>query len=766
MNKNSATEICNYISSSAKKYYDYLLKNNKGISETAAKKIEKCGEYDFKVYFGEIIKDFDFIREIRFDGKAIPFSQFKFYNPAPLSVNIKVPEKFINLFVTSDKISFVTDYKEFVFRIYKRFNDDKRIQMPSSSPNINFNKDDFCDIKFTEIQLDSINNIFSSPLSYVWGSAGSGKTRYVLSYSILTYLMQNRPVLLCAPTNVALENALYAIIPIAQKYGIPIKKIFRDGTPSSDFFTKYPDCCRNDTNNEKTEKLNNRKRDLEKYCKICDTLNVLSDIENRIEFIKDSESELKRNIDDNEQLTLKANLLQKQIIDCDRDLYYINSIINKKKKSIIYKIKSAMSLSMADDEKLYNLLKELEEKKKITDSNKDILSEYEKQIDVNSKSVKELNSKIKSNEDAIKKQLIPLSKKPLDILNFDRLKQQIKEYRAKNELFIGYINTNYSFLNPDNVKDELKKTDNEIKELTDKIKKEQNEILLYSCTLDCLSSSPVQENYNFSHVFLDEACYTCISKAMLLFYSNAPITFLGDHLQLPPVCEFNDDDILLADNKSLFTWAQSGIYCCDLFSMDFDDCYQKYVQNDPEIPKELSVSQLNETHRFGVLLSKILNKYIYKSDFKSVLKTETEIYIIDAPHKSFVLKKRENIDEAMAIKRFLLKNKIDDFAVLTPYVNQVNLLKSVLPKKYESQILSIHKSQGQEWDTVIISISDTSNRYFTDVNNSASRGKQLLNTAISRTKNRLILVCDAGYWKKLNNQLISELVNIGKIFKV
>ena len=60
-----------------------------------------------------------------------------------------------------------------------------------------------------------------------------------------------------------------------------------------------------------------------------------------------------------------------------------------------------------------------------------------------------------------------------------------------------------------------------------------------------------------------------------------------------------------------------------------------------------------------------------------------------------------------------------------------------------------------------LSVSDTDNKFFTDINNSVSRGKQLLNTAISRTKKELILVCDTNYWNLADKQLISELIKIG-----
>ena len=87
----------------------------------------------------------------------------------------------------------------------------------------------------------------------------------------------------------------------------------------------------------------------------------------------------------------------------------------------------------------------------------------------------------------------------------------------------------------------------------------------------------------------------------------------------------------------------------------------------------------------------------------------------------------------------------------------------MIPFASTDNVYTIHKSQGQEWDTVFISVVDTENMFFTNTNNKISRGKQLMNTAISRAKKNLIIACDVNYWKSQDNQLITELIDIGEI---
>jgi superfamily I DNA and/or RNA helicase len=97
---------------------------------------------------------------------------------------------------------------------------------------------------------------------------------------------------------------------------------------------------------------------------------------------------------------------------------------------------------------------------------------------------------------------------------------------------------------------------------------------------------------------------------------------------------------------------------------------------------------------------------------------------------------------------------------LTPYRNQLKLLNQELPKaRREQRIMTVHASQGREFDTVILSVVDTHNKYFTDSTNKLSRGLQIINTAVSRAKKELIIVCDAEFWSEQNHQLISEIIN-------
>ncbi len=81
--------------------------------------------------------------------------------------------------------------------------------------------------------------------------------------------------------------------------------------------------------------------------------------------------------------------------------------------------------------------------------------------------------------------------------------------------------------------------------------------------------------------------------------------------------------------------------------------------------------------------------------------------------------------------------------------------------------MSIHKSQGQEWNTMIIFVVNFQSNgahgmWFTNTTNKMSKGLKVINTAVSRAKKRLILVGHHGFWIAQENQLLGELFRSGE----
>ena len=295
-----------------------------------------------------------------------------------------------------------------------------------------------------------------------------------------------------------------------------------------------------------------------------------------------------------------------------------------------------------------------------------------------------------------------------------------------------------------------------------------------AATLDSYIFRFIEDDLEVEHIFLDEAGYACAVKAMPLMRNNVPVTFLGDHLQLPPVCEMNDMEFQDEKQRDVFVWSKSAIHLSRLFDQSKQGAYDSYINNEETLNGKMTRVDLKHTHRFGKNLATVLNEYVYKNGFGSnSLRGETEIYFVhvetNVPQPRGLNDKptRESEAEALAIKQFIETTGLSDFAVLTPYINQVKLLGKLMPhNRNEGRILTVHGAQGKEWENVLLSVVDTDKKWFTDSRYAKSRGLFLLNTAVSRAKKRLIIFGNYYYWKKQHGQLIKGLLDVAEEWKM
>jgi len=768
-------ELKQFLYNSSKKYLEYLEKNNKGIQKVKVEKIVPADNNTYILIYEKTIPEFSFVTKIIINNNEYPIERFTFAAIDNKSVILIATNEGLRKILDSNcKIEFIVDFRQLVrnvmFKYYNSINDEKNsIYIPDErTPSENV-KRAFADVDFSEKQKDAINNIHSSPMSYIWGGAGSGKSKYVLSYAAASYVLKNKAILVTAPTNYALENALRAIIDVLRKYDINIEHVQRFGNPSIKFSTEYPQCCENDELQKAIKYTENKIKIIdelilqnENVLKLQKNYEKLSERENiRYACIKksiekdDFESRIKIQYDKYQKLSEEKSALDEQLKSLKRKN---DSFLTKIKGKLHFKNQISESINVIQ-EKIKNNVKEREEKR-------NALSELNKKYDEIVRSISDSTKLLNKTENEIINFVNSINAE-YNFVYFDLeiLKNVIKSDITKSLKQLKKIQSTYNKKLPATLQEAYEERNNlkeKLEALTAKYKKCNLGTFVYGYTLDKyvvtdLSFDKIHQK--IVHVFLDEACYSPVAKTAALFYMNCPITFLGDHKQLPPVSELKED--LNEELKELFIWEQAGIYAAELFNMNPANQYNNFKNNKEIIPQILSVSMLNETYRFGKSIAAILEKYVYKTGYYSRAKNETEITVIDSPKISSNKQKRENIDEAMAIKEYINQNNIEDFAIITPYNNQCELLKKVIPE-HKHNIITIHKSQGQEWDTVIISISDKESMYFTD----SSKFPELLNTAVSRAKKHLIIVCDAKYWSKFQNQMIGAFVRIKNPIKI
>jgi hypothetical protein len=362
----------------------------------------------------------------------------------------------------------------------------------------------------------------------------------------------------------------------------------------------------------------------------------------------------------------------------------------------------------------------------------------------------------------------------LSINNYTQIKEQLfstldelkKQIEVDEHLFVEYNNNSFLNIETDLNNYLILRNRLALSSTEERLKS----VNVIACTLDGYIGRYTETNLNVEHIFLDEAGYANIIKALTLFNHSTPISFLGDHMQLPPVCEINDGAIERDEkHNNIFLWAQSAIFLDTLFLFDKAICRNQYLKNVEFSPNQMVKTSLNATYRFGNNLATILATYVYSNDFNSSNpKRETKIFYIDAKKTESLMSRISN-NEVQEIKKLVnkLKQKSkDNFVILTPYKKQVKLLNRELPQeRNDLKILTVHGSQGREWETVILSVVDTSDKWFVDTTIAISKGLNLVNTAVSRAQQNLIIVCDKHYWEGQNGQLITELIKCGQEIK-
>lgn len=657
-------------------------------------------------------------------------------------------------------------------------------------------------------QCDAVNTVFSSPVSYINGAPGTGKTAYVLSRCILRYILNNKRVFLLAPTNNAIEQVLRGVLPILEQAGIDLRTVYRLGSSSEDFASEYPQVI-GDLDKEQLFKnlqsrqtyysdLLNQAISLQAECQentavleTCQATHIeicklFLELQNKSAALENAK---KAFLSAQEALQIKSNLCSdtmeneltaKDILhSCEQSILSIQQQLKQIKYAFWMKAKKERL-----SENLALLIGALP-------SHRDSLSTAQQEHSLAQDDYKNAQTHYNFCDARYRK----ISGEVCE------LKLHIRELSQCHALYSGEVerllSENIFDLSP--LWSVINALESEHAQFVEKCK--EFPVDLYRCELDTIqkqiatignSSKFVQKRNALVlagtidssladlaiacdpdknddpkyptyqpvyHVFLDEAGYTSLARGMTAFSTHAPVTFLGDHNQLSPVCEMNRISI---DQFPVCLWAISVSYYSELITFDvpylFHNCYKN--MDSPRFDR-LSYASLNTSYRFGNTLAEILAEHIYTPQFKGAANSTFEIFCINAPRETNH-KKRESLSECHAIEAYLANNPESDFAILAPYQAQISQLRK--NTHYRDHILTVHRSQGQEWDTVIFSVTDTSDMFFT--NSRLPVGRKIINTAVSRAKRRLIIVCDQAFWDSCSNQLITKLLDAGKSIRV
>lgn len=669
-------------------------------------------------------------------------------------------------------------------------------------------------ITLSDEQLDAIKSILTNPVGYVWGPPGTGKTRHVLAETVAQLIKTGKRVLVTAPTNLAVDNALDAVLQLAC---VPNHQILRLGIPSAKFSRDWPECCEE---NALRGKLNQLEAQAQLIARRMDSkrksedLNALIPEQERIAAVSskvvDELDESSRNM--GKEIEETQNSLDATMADChqaeqelvERRMVHATLKLDELMNGIFALEMDHMALvsqrqALEKERNNIGWISRLFTKKgdklaRLTSSVDGRLAEVESTL----KSQRQRAMQLESQEAALRLEIEILESR-LHGLVVARQKNEKELERLNTEMPLVLERKSHATADANDAFDKLAQMLEERKELLalgdfpdesaiavleaelketrakmERISQDLSEKLVLGMTLDGFIGLTMNQALRFDHIIVDEAGYAPLAKVLPLLLQGCPISLLGDHRQLPPVYEGKNDDL------SESYWGVSALYLEEAFQPGIGDDPGQMVERAKTEPrfKEMRRSELTVSYRFGSQLADLLDRYFYKIGLRSHEEKGTDIRSRNCPQtgafKSVNRENRENPAEVDRVVKEVMRwvRTSPDFgkgtlAILTPYRKQVALIQKALKKLLKSEearswnerekedfrsieVMTVHRSQGREWDTVFFSASDTGrlagNRPFLS-DTSCPEGKLVVNTAISRSKKHLRFFFDLQFWK-------------------
>ncbi len=762
--------FCQMAVDSAQRYLQYLKDNDKGLIVTEVSRIDK-GKEEVSLYLRGRISPVG-LESLKLRVYANEYDPWEIH-PVEYQIESSVltlrPREDIFNRLPHGKckgIAVISDLRFLVERVREWYrNKCQPITLPAEAPNIPLpTPSDMAGGAPTEEQYSTVCNVLTHSFTYVWGAPGTGKTRFVLANCVMAYLRQGKQVLLTAPTNNALDQMLSGVLDVLHTCGIPDSHAFRFGVPSAGFSKKYPDACeqrsverRRASLIEKLKNLRQQYGDALLYEKIRSDLSQAAALMEQFNTIYAEYQTATVSEQDLSTVRTAAEDAQNELDDLENTIQeltiWLDSFPGKLSRFFrpgIYSEKTVLLKASARN----------------LDTVTQAYKTAAQQLSIYEERAQAASQRYLAQLESLKTQFIEVFPEPLFPEFFLPAHMPILDFPARLQLAYSAIKNSAEQLPPpsntdiDQIRKSFDDAKAQLEKLNTGVEERWANVKVWAMTIDrFISLNEVPSGFTPSHIFMDEAAYCSLIKGYTLLSLNRPVTLLGDHAQLPPVCEMSEH-VLNREFCPEFLWAQSAIHLDAVFHKPELDLYEDYRNAAPPSFFDLQLNTLSITHRFGPSLSRVLSDFIYNHGLTSANSEETSVKVIHAPASAEDVK-RTSRAECAAIYTLAkeLFSKGIDFAILTPYKKQVAMLAKLMPHRAAAgQIMTVHAAQGREFHTVILSVVDTTDKFFVASGNPI--GRAVLNTAISRVKSDLILVLDAEYWRAQEKELIGQLMQV------
>lgn len=253
------------------------------------------------------------------------------------------------------------------------------------------------------------------------------------------------------------------------------------------------------------------------------------------------------------------------------------------------------------------------------------------------------------------------------------------------------------------------------------------------------AKSCISKDMVFDYVIMDEASQVDIKTGALALSCAMNAVIVGDDKQLPNV---------VSQEEALALQAIQLTYKVD---DRYNEVTHSFLQSCVEVFKDIPVTLLREHYRCHPKIIEFCNQHFYNGELVAMTDDNGEdnvlqvVQTVEGNHARGHFNQRE-ID---VIVQEVLPQCADSgsIGIITPYRQQADEINKALGKDIAS---TVHKYQGRECDTIIMSMVDNKPTEFSDDPN-------LLNVAISRAKTHLYVVTNSNKMPKESN--LAQLID-------
>ncbi len=246
----------------------------------------------------------------------------------------------------------------------------------------------------------------------------------------------------------------------------------------------------------------------------------------------------------------------------------------------------------------------------------------------------------------------------------------------------------------------------------------------------CISAQRLgQPEPMFHMTIMDEAsqCNTAVSLVPII--RGERLLLVGDPQQLNPVVLLND-----VANENL----KKRYHVTEEYDYKKNSIYKTYLACDSVSDEIL----LHNHYRCNKRIIEFNNQKYYNSrlDIKSSSKEQMPLEFIDI-QEARTDYKNTSPKEAREIAKYAANNKDKSIGVITPFVNQKELIKRELQQMNVSNVTcgTVHAFQGDEKDIILFSMAITDSTQ-AGTYEWLKNNKELINVATSRAKDKLIIL--------------------------